>query len=144
MTKDMSEEQTVLNDETRTLLKTLSKGMLQLHKKLLDQAKEEYEARNGVISSVNVYFQLVIDDPHFAWLRKMSSLIALLDEAVSPRRSASQEEASALLGEVELLMNFKDSDEEFNNRFQSSLTLNKEAVLLYNEVVRTLESITGK
>ena len=66
-----------LTDETRTGLKNLSKAMLRLHKTLLDAAKLDYEAKNGKLTSVNQYFQLVIDDPHFAWLRKLSSLIAL-------------------------------------------------------------------
>lgn len=136
----MSEEKQMITDETKARAKSVSKGMLSLHKVLLDQAKEEYEMRNGKISSVNVYFQLVIDDPHFAWLRKMSSLIALLDEAISIRRGASEEEAIALLGEAEILLNFKDADEDFNNKFQGALTLNREAVIIYNETVRTFET----
>jgi len=140
----MSEEKNILKDETKALLKKLSKEMLQLHKVLLDQAKEEYELKNGKIASVNLYFQLVIDDPHFAWLRKLSSLIALIDEAVSPRRQASEEEAFALLDEAGIILNFKDADEDFNNRFQGSLTVNREAVLLYNEAIRTLEAGRGE
>jgi len=140
----MSEEKNILKDETKELLKRLSKGMLQLHKVLLDQAKEEYEMKNGKITSVNVYFQLVIDDPHFAWLRKLSSLIALIDEAVSPRRPSSEEEAVALIKEAEIVLNFRDADEDFNNRFQGSLTVNREAVLLYNEAIRTLETGRGE
>lgn len=140
----MSEVKKELTESTRDLLKSLSKGMLQLHKRLLDQAKEDYEARNGKITSVNVYFQLVIDDPHFAWLRKLSSLIALIDEAVSLRRSASEDEAVALVSEAEDILNFRDRDQEFNDRFQSSLTLNRDAVLVYNETIKLFGSEKGE
>lgn len=140
----MSEEKKELTENTRDLLRSLSKGMLQLHKRLLDQAKEDYEARNGKISSVNVYFQLVIDDPHFAWLRKLSSLVALIDEATSLRRPASEEEAVALVSEAEIILNFQDHDQEFNDKFQSSLTLNKEAVLIYNETLKLFGSDKGE
>ena len=130
-----------LTDETRANLKELSKAMLRLHKTLLDAAKADYEAKNGVITNVNQYFQLVIDDPHFAWLRKISSLIALIDEAVSVRRPATESEAKGLQNEAQLLLNFQDSDESFNEKFQNALETNKDAVLNYNDA---LQFVNGK
>jgi hypothetical protein len=125
-----------LKDETRANLKNLSKAMLRLHKTLLDAAKLDYEAKHGRIASVNLYFQLVIDDLHFAWLRKISSLIALIDEAVSVRRPAIESEARALLNEAQLLLNFQDADEDFNSKFQNALQTNTVAVLNYNDTLR--------
>src|SRR5215203_36011 len=110
MSTDFGNGHDSLTDETRANLKNLSKAMLRLHKTLLDAAKLEYEAINGRIANVNQYFQLVIDDPHFAWLRKISSLIALIDEAVSVRRPATEAEAQGLFNEAKLLLNFQDAD----------------------------------
>ena len=136
----MNEEQAkgpaVLTTETRDHLKGLSKALLRLHKTLLDASKVEYEAKNGRIATVSVYFQLVIDDPHFAWLRKMSSLIALIDEATSIRRPASEAEARALVGEAKILLNFEDPDEDFNDKFQAALQKNQDAVLGHNDALR--------
>ena len=123
-------------DETRRKLKELSKAFLRLHKTLLDGAKTEYEAKNGRIAGANQYLQLVLDDPHFAWLRKMSSLIALIDEAVSVRRPASEEEAQALFNEARMLLNFEDADADFNDKFQTSLQKNSDAVLSYNDALK--------
>lgn len=128
-----------LSDETRGNLKNLSKAMLRLHKTLLDEAKADYEAKNGAIASSNQYLQLVIDDPHFAWLRKISSLIALLDEAVSLRRPATEAEAHALLGEAKTLLDFQDADEKFNDKFQTSLQMNSDAMLAYNEALNHIK-----
>ena len=130
----MNEE--ILTSETKDQLKSLSKAFLRLHKTLLDAAKTEYEAKNGRITSVNVYFQLVIDDPHFAWLRKMSALIALIDEAVSIRRPATETAAQALFGEARILLNFEDADEDFNNKFQTALQNSSDAVLNYNDTLK--------
>jgi hypothetical protein len=124
-----------INDETRAVLKDLSKAMLRLHKTLLDASKVDYETKNGKIESVNQYFQLVIDDAHFAWLRKISSLIALIDEAVSVRRPATEIEAQGLFNEAKVLLNFQDADENFNTKFQTALQQNTAAVLNYNEVL---------
>lgn len=136
----MSElENNPLSDETRQKLKGFSQAFLRLHKTLLESAKAEYEAKNGAIQSVNQYFQLVLDDPHFAWLRKMSSLIALIDEATSLRRPASEIEAQALLGEARVLLDFKDPDEDFNNKFQKALNKNQDALVNYNEALKSVK-----
>lgn len=125
-----------LTDETRKKLKDLSKALLRLHKTLLDAAKIEYEAKFGAISGVNQYLQLVIDDPHFAWLRKLSALIALVDEAASIRRAASEPDAQALLKEAQILLNFEDADEDFNNKFQTALQKNADAVINHNDALQ--------
>ncbi|MGI8469907.1 MAG: hypothetical protein ACR2N3_15815 [Pyrinomonadaceae bacterium] len=132
----MNENNDSLTDETRQKLKDLSKAFLRLHKTLLDGAKAEYEARHGKISNSNQYLQLVLDDAHFAWLRKISSLVALIDEAVSPRRPAAETEAKLLLDEAKNLLNFQDADEEFNDKFQTILQTNKDAVLSHNDALK--------
>ena len=136
MSTDFENGHDTLNDATRAHLKDLSKAMLRLHKTLLDASKVDYEAKNGTIASVNLYFQLVIDDPHFAWLRKISSLIALIDEAVSIRRPATEEEARGLQNEAMVLLNFQDADEAFNEKFQTALQTNTDAVLNYNDALQ--------
>jgi hypothetical protein len=124
-----------LRDETRQTLKALSKALLRLHKTLLDAAKIEYEAKFGAINGVNEYLQLVLDDPHFAWLRKISALIALVDEAVSIRRTASEPDALALLAEARVLLNFEDENEAFNDKFQTALQKNADAVINHNDAL---------
>ncbi len=124
-----------LTNETRQKLKDLSKAMLRLHSTLLDAAKIEYETKNGRISGVAQYLQLVIDDPHFSWLRKFSSLIALIDEAASIRRPASGTQAQALLNEARILLNFESTDENFNDKFQNALLSNLDGVLGHNDAL---------
>ena len=125
-----------LTDETRQKLKGLSKTMLGLHKVLLDDTKASYEAKNGKIGSPNQYLTLVLDDAHFAWLRKLSSLIALIDEAVSIRRPSTETDAKALLNEAKVLLNFEDGDEDFNDKFQTALQENPDAVVIHNEALK--------
>ncbi|MET0752513.1 MAG: hypothetical protein ABWZ66_04040 [Pyrinomonadaceae bacterium] len=125
-----------LTDETRRKLKDLSKALLRLHKTLLDAAKIEYETKFGAIAGANQYLQLVIDDPHFAWLRKLSALIALVDEAASIRRAASEPDARALLKEAQILLNFEDEDEVFNDKFQTALQKNPDAVINHNDALQ--------
>ena len=132
----MNENNQTLHDETRQNLKGLSKSLLQLHKILLEGAKSDYEAENGAISGANQYLQLVLDDPHFSWLRKFSSLVALIDEATSPRRPATENDAQALLGEAKKLLNFEDADEDYNDKFQTALQNNSDAVVNHNNALK--------
>jgi hypothetical protein len=139
MTKEFENGHEALNDATRQKLKTLSSAFLRLHKTLLEGAKNEYETQHGKIPNANVYLQLVIDDSHFAWLRKLSSMIALMDEATSLRRPASETDANALLNEAKTLLNFEDADENFNNKFQTALQKNLDAVLVHNNALALLK-----
>ena len=136
MTTEFENGHETLTDETRQKLKGLSKAFLSLHKILLEKTKAEYEAKNGAINGANQYLQLVIDDPHFAWLRKFSSLIALIDEATSLRRPASETDAQALLNEAKILLNFEDGDEDFNDKLQTALQNNPDAVVSHNDALK--------
>jgi len=135
MNVEFENEPDALTGETRQKLKDLSKSMLRLHKTLLEAAKAEYERQNGAIASPNQYLQLVLNDAHFAWLRKISALIALIDEAASIRRPASEPEASALLAETKTLLGFEEADESFNDNFQTALQQNPDAVINHNDAL---------
>jgi hypothetical protein len=139
MSNEIENKPDILTNDTRQQLKDLSKSMLRLHKTLLEAEKADYESLNGRIPNVNTYFQLVLDHPQFAWLRKFSSLIALIDEAVSLRRPATETESRGLLNEARILLNFQDLDEDFNDKFQAALQENSDAVLNYNDAVNLLK-----
>ncbi|GIU81231.1 MAG: hypothetical protein D6687_09875 [Acidobacteria bacterium] len=128
-----------LTEETRRRLKNLSRAMIRFHKILLDDAKAEYETRNGKIENVYVYYQLVLEDKHFAWLRRISYMIALIDEATSSRHPATESEAQELFNKTRLLLSFEDEDEDFNDKLQAALTRNYLAVLSHNEILRLFE-----
>lgn len=135
MNQELENEADALTNETRAKLKAVSKSLLRLHKTLLDAAKAEYETRNGAIANANHYLQLVLNDAHFAWLRKISALVALIDEAASVRRPAKETEARALLDETRALLNFEEADEEFNDKFQTALQSNSDAVINHNDAL---------
>jgi hypothetical protein len=130
-----------LTDETRQKLKELSKSFLRLHKILLENEKADYESVNGVIGSPNQYLGLVLDDPHFAWLRRMSSLIALIDEAASIRRPASETAAGILLSDAKKLLTFGGGDESFNDKFQIALQKNPDVSVTLNDTLSILKNI---
>jgi hypothetical protein len=63
-------------------LAELRDALLRLHKVLLDSERAVYERNVGPINSPNHFFQLLTNDPWFAWLRPISQLIVAIDETL--------------------------------------------------------------
>lgn len=62
--------------------KALSRAMLELHKELLDTVRGEYERRHGPQAPLQMW-NLLVNDPFFAWLRPLSGMVAQLDELLA-------------------------------------------------------------
>src|SRR5689334_16356224 len=92
------------SDPARALLRDLRNALLRLHKTLLDNEKYEYEQVHAPIGSPGAYFQLVLNDPWFAWLRPMSGLVVRIDEALDAKEPITDVEVRTLIEEVRTLI----------------------------------------
>jgi hypothetical protein len=119
--------------EARTPLNHLSKELLRLHKLLLDITREDYERVNGRIENSFKILELVLNDPYFAWLRKLSELIVVIDEITE--REIQVADVDAVRKEVELLVLTGGGDADFRTRFEEILK-REVTVLMQQNVVR--------
>jgi hypothetical protein len=85
-------------------LPTLRNQLLSLHKLLMNAERALYEQEGNVIQSPNHFLQLLTGDVRFAWLRELSQLIVMIDEAMDERPAISTERADALVSEARLLL----------------------------------------
>lgn len=85
-------------------LKTLRPLLLKLHKALLDAERDSYERIHGPILSKGEFFQLVIGDEWFEWLRPISQYIARMDEVLMSKEPASPNQIHSLLAEARDLL----------------------------------------
>jgi hypothetical protein len=76
----------------RGQLDALATELRQLHSLLLDAVKADYEKLNGKTQGPFHMFQLVTNDPFFAWLRPLSGLMANLDELTDEKRLLDRSE----------------------------------------------------
>lgn len=81
-------------------LKTLRSLLLKLHKALLDAERDSYERIHGRIASKGEFFQLVIGDEWFNWLRPISQFIVKMDEVLMSKQSVSPNQIHVLLAEA--------------------------------------------
>lgn len=66
--------------DERARLVELAHALRDLHKSLIEVAQATYEKQYGRVAGPGALLRLLLDDPWFAWLRPMSTLIAALDE----------------------------------------------------------------
>lgn len=64
----------------RAALREVSKLLLPLHRALIDAAKDDYAFAVSPIEKPAQLLQLLTDDPFFAWLKPVTSLIVDIDE----------------------------------------------------------------
>jgi hypothetical protein len=136
----MNNETATLTAATRTQLDQVSRALLRLHKALLDDERVIYETANGVVASPHEMFRLVLGHPQFMWLGKISSLIALIDEAASVRRPATEATAQGLLTEARTLLQPENDDPAFGERLRRVLKRSVEAKARHEEACKILSA----
>jgi hypothetical protein len=82
----------------------IAAALRELHRSLLEIARAEYERSVEPIAGAVAFFQLVVEDPFFAWLRPMSQVMVDVDELLDDDRTPSPEEAHAAANRIQRLI----------------------------------------
>jgi len=88
----------------RGALRDVSKALLPLHRALIDAAKDDYAFGVGPVKPPQL-LQLLNDDPFFAWLKPLTSLIVDIDELA--RTDFETSDVAAIAGRVDRLFGTK-------------------------------------
>jgi hypothetical protein len=131
--RDMAE----VLESTRESLKELRLGMLRLHKLLLDEERVKYERARGPVGNSYEFLQLVMNDPWFDWLHRLSELIVQIDELLAIRdveSPASEEDAQALVGRTKELLAPSESGGEFQKNYFLALQKSPDVVLQHKDL----------
>lgn len=129
-----------LTSSSRERLRELRTQLLDLHKVLLEDARVAYELDRGRIGNNASLLQLVISDPWFAWLQRLSGLIVRIDESVARDAPTTEADAMAIVQEVERLLTASESGDDFQKRYYEALQRQPAVVVAHAEVRRTLKS----
>ncbi|MDR4478929.1 MAG: hypothetical protein R3B37_04175 [Nitrospira sp.] len=108
-------------DHMRTHLDNLSRALLRLHKALLDGERVTYERVHGRIPTNGAFFQLVLGDAWFAWLRPLSQMMARLDELTEGEGVADRAEITALIASVRTLLTPSEEGDGFGRHYYDAL-----------------------
>ncbi|HXM46790.1 MAG TPA: hypothetical protein VN956_02900 [Pyrinomonadaceae bacterium] len=130
---------TELSEVTSQTLRDLRRGLLRLHKTLLDQDTAAYEAARGSVTRGEL-LQLVINHEQFAWLHTISELIVRIDEMLSPKEPALEADAQALLTQAKMLLTPSETGDQFQRRYYAALQSQPDAVLAHREVMQLFKN----
>lgn len=128
------------SEATHQDLKALRQGLLRLHKMLLDQERRDFERARGHISNSYEFLQLVLKDPWFDWLHRLSELIVQIDETLDTHAEtpATEADASAFIDRAKNLLTPAETGSEFQKNYFLALQQSPDVVLLHSELMRLL------
>jgi len=128
------------SDATRDNLKVLRQGLLRMHKTLLDLERRDYERARGRIGNSYEFLQLVLKDPWFDWLHRLSELIVQIDETLDANSEtpATEADAKALTERAKTLLVPAETGSEFQKNYFLALQQSPDVVLLHSDIVKLL------
>ena len=98
----------------RAALRELSKALIPLHRRLIEEAKSDYAFAHGPVESPSRLLQLLQSDPFFDWLKPITTLIVDIDEMT---RTDFAEEAAREIGARADRFFGSEADETFAARY---------------------------
>lgn len=126
----------------REKLLALAKSLLRLHSALLDDVKADYERQHGPVGGPFALFGLVTRDPFFAWLRPLSSQMALLDELIDEKRKLSPDEVSGVRRAFEALFTPDQNEPEgFAANYLARLSGTPEVAIRHQQYRSALQAL---
>lgn len=124
--------------DSRGQLTDLRHGLLRLHKALLDWERSAYEQVHGRQSGGEL-LKLLLDDPHFAWLRPMSQTIVRIDEMLDADTPPIEEDVKSVFAGVKELTAPGEGDQEGAERYTEAVQNSPDVVFAHRDVRATLD-----
>lgn len=118
-------------------LRELRRGLLHLHKALLDDERAWYEQAHGLVSSGEL-LRLVISHEQFAWLHAFSELIVRIDEMLDAEEPATSADARALLAQARSLVRPDATGTELERKYYAAIQREPAVALAHRGVTRVL------
>jgi len=138
MSERQNNEKNLEQEAIRQPLIELHSALLQLHKALLDSERNVYEKTFGPIKSPNHFFQLLTNDPWFAWLRPISQLIVAIDETLDAKEPLSRTDTDAIMNQAVFLLVPAKSGDQFGERYMAALQRDPRVVLAHAQVAKRI------
>jgi hypothetical protein len=131
-----------MNDTDRQFLFDLRKSLLHLHKILLDWERSAYERIHGRVSSSEL-LKAIVEDPQFAWLRPISSLIVRIDETVDAEPQEGGVDVEALVARAREVTAADEAGAPNAQRYHTALQEHPDAVFAHRDVANVLKGRSG-
>ncbi len=119
-------------------LQAIRDALLALHKTLVDAERVSYEQSVGPIQSPNHFFQLLTQDPWFAWLNPLSQLIVAMDEALDDKEPMTDADRDAFVNQTKLLLVATEDGHGFSSHYFNALQRDPDVIFAHAAVSKLL------
>ncbi len=132
------------NDNARERLTALRNGLLKLHKSLLDSERGIYEHDIAKIESASQFLTLLLEDPHFAWLRELSQLVVVIDETLDEKDApATSEDADRLIAQARALIAPSENGSRFSKSYYEAMQRDPDVVMAHSDMLKVFAGISA-
>ncbi len=119
-------------------LRTLRLAILRLHKAMLDSERVLYEQFHGRIRTNSEFFQLVISDDWFSWLRPISQFVVQIDDVIFSKEPVALDQVNALLDEARVLLQPAENGTTLEKGYFRSIQRDPNIALMHADVAELL------
>ena len=124
----------------RAALRDASRSLLPLHRALIEATRSDYAYAHGPVDHPTQLFRLVSEDPFFAWLKPITTLIVDIDELA--RRDFELGEARAIAARLEAMFG-SEADPDFGARYIPILQRDVDVAIGHAEVRKAIVALIG-
>ena len=135
----MNDKNSLEPEGVRQRCNELREALLKLHKTLVDSERVSYEKTIGAIQSPNHFFQLLTNDPWFAWLQPLSQLIVAMDEMLDAKEPLTAAAVFALEKQARQLLVATESGEGFSKHYFEALQRDPDVIFAQAAVSKLFE-----
>jgi hypothetical protein len=125
----------------RVTLGEISSALQRLHKALLDAERIQYERAFGRVESEFQLLHLAAEDPQFAWLRPMATMILRLDERRGGEGPVTAGDVKRVSESVRALLVPNATGDTFQRLYHHALQDDPNVVMAHAGVMRTLPPV---
>jgi hypothetical protein len=122
-------------------LTDLRNGLLSLHKTLLDSERAAYERDIARIESTGEFLRLVLDDPWFAWLRELSQLVVMIDEALDAKVPPTEIDAERFVAQSREMLVPNETGTGFKKSYFEAMQRDPDVVLAHGKARKLLSTL---
>jgi hypothetical protein len=115
--------------------------LLRLHKTLLDSERAAYERDIAPVTSPGHMLQLLVGDPYFTWLRRISELIVEIDERTDEEAPATAADVERFLVATRALLLPAENGEEFGRRYFQAMQRDPGIVIAHGRMVTVMNEV---
>lgn len=122
-------------EPVRNRLVEVRRGLLRLHKTLIDSERAVFERSHGPMTN-GQFLQALIEEPFFAWLRPFSGLIVQIDEALHAKEPVTEPGARSFIEQVRALV----GDGEAAERYELVCRRDADVLLAHVELTSRIDA----